>query len=357
MEKICVVFGGQSPEHDVSIITGMQCAKFLQSKFDVEKVYLGLDNKFYYATDIEDLTFFANKSAIKLKPVLFCNGLLKKSIGYKKVCDIKCVVNCCHGGVGENGSLAGFFETVGVPCTSTSALTAGITMDKDLTKQLVQDVATTAKGVLVSKQNYLTAVEQIKTDFANHLIVKPNALGSSIGVKACTKQNFKNQIFAIFEMNDNALVEEKIEPMIELNQACYKKDGELVLSAIEQPISKQDFLTFDEKYRHDGKSKAKDRIIPAQISKALEEQICNTTKNIYLHLNLNGVVRIDYMFNANTKTLYFNEVNTIPGSLAFYLFEPLGIDYITLIEDLVANATQPKKYSYFDTNILTKKLL
>ena len=66
MEKICVVFGGQSPEHDVSIITGMQCSKFLQSKFDVEKVYLGLDNKFYYATDIEDLTFFANKSAIKL---------------------------------------------------------------------------------------------------------------------------------------------------------------------------------------------------------------------------------------------------------------------------------------------------
>lgn len=356
MEKICVVFGGQSPEHDISIITGMQCAKFLQSKFDVEKVYLGLDNKFYYATDVDDLTFFANKSAIKLKPVLFCNGLHKKGISYKKVCDIKCVVNCCHGGVGENGALAGFFETVGIPYTSTSSLTAGITMDKNLTKQLVENVIT-AKGVFVSKENYLKAVEQIKTEFADHLIVKPNALGSSIGVKACTKQDFENQIFAIFEMNDNALVEEKIEPMIELNQACYKKGSDLILSAIEQPISKQEFLTFDEKYCHNGKSKAKDRIIPAQISKAVEEQICNTTKNIYSQLNLNGVVRIDYMFNTNTKTLYFNEVNTIPGSLAFYLFEPLGIDYITLIEDLVANATQPKKYSYFDTNILTKKLL
>lgn len=357
MEKICIIFGGQSPEHDVSIITGMQCAKFLRTKFDVEKIYLGLNNKFYYATNIDDLSYFANKSAIRLKPVLFCDGLMKKGIGYKKVCNIKCVINCCHGGVGENGSLAGFFETMGIPFTSTSAVTAGITMDKDLTKQLLKCIANTAKGVLVTKQNRLKAIEQIKDELGEHLIVKPNALGSSIGVKACTKQNFENQIDAIFEMNDNALVEEKIEPMIELNQACYKSGDQLVLSAIEQPISKQDFLTFDEKYRHNGKSKAKDRIIPAQISKTLQEQICNTTKDIYSHLNLNGVVRIDYMFNTDTNTLYFNEVNTIPGSMAFYLFEPLGIDYITMIEDLIANATQPKKYSYFDAKILTKKLL
>lgn len=357
MKKILVIFGGASPEHDVSIITGMQCAKYLQSKYDIEKIYLGLDNHFYYATQIEDLTAFANKSALNLKPVLFYNGLLKKGIGWHKICDIECVVNCCHGGIGENGRLAGFFESQNIPFTSPNSLAASITMDKDLTKQLVDDIVPTAKGVKVEKSNYAEAAEQIETDFGEHLIVKPNALGSSIGVKACTKADFKQQIDAIFELNDAALVEEKVEPMIELNQACFRQKDVLVLSSIEQPFSHKDFLTFDEKYMHNGKSKAKDREIPAKIDKKLEKLISATTKQIYERLNLNGVVRIDYMFNTATETLYFNEVNTVPGSLAFYLFEPVGIDYISLIEALIANATQPKKYSYFDTKILTKKLL
>ena len=223
MEKICVIFGGASPEHDVSIITGMQCAKYLQAKYDIEKIYLGLDNIFYYATQVEDLTVFANKSAINLKQVMFCNGLFKKGIAWKKVCDIKCVVNCCHGGIGENGNLAGFFETMGVPFTSCNSLAAGVTMDKSLTKTLVSNIANVAKGEKVTKQNYFAAIEKIKFEFADDLIVKPNALGSSIGVKACNKTDFKKQVAAIFELNDHALVEEKISPMIELNQACYKK--------------------------------------------------------------------------------------------------------------------------------------
>ncbi len=357
MKKILVIFGGASPEHDVSIITGMQCAKYLQAKYDIEKIYLGLDNHFYYATQIEDLTAFANKSALNLKPVLFYNGLLKKGIGWHKVCDIECVVNCCHGGIGENGCLAGFFESQNIPFTSPNSLSSSITMDKDLTKLMVEGIVPTAKGIKVKKSNYAAAVEQIETDFDEHLIVKPNALGSSIGVKACIKANFKQQIDAIFELGDSALVEEKIEPMVELNQACFRRGNELVLSAIEQPFSHKDFLTFDEKYMHNGKSKAKDREIPAKIDKELEQFISNTTKQVYERLDLNGVARIDYMFNTATNTLYFNEVNTVPGSLAFYLFEPIGIDYISLIEALMANTTQPKKYSYFDTKILTKKLL
>lgn len=357
MKKILVVFGGASPEHDVSIITGMQCAKYLQAKYDVEKIYLSLDNHFYYATQIDNLAEFDNKSALNLKPVLFYNGLLKKGIGWHKICDIECVVNCCHGGIGENGCLAGLFESQNILFTSPNSLAAAITMDKDLTKLLVKDIVATAKGIKVEKSNQHQAVEQIDNDFDEHLIVKPNALGSSIGVKACTKTDYKHQIDAIFELNDAALVEEKIEPMIELNQACFKSKDGLQLSAIEQPLSHQDFLTFDEKYMHGGKTKAKDREIPAKIPKKLVSQISATTKQIYQRLNLNGVVRIDYMFNTATQTLYFNEVNTVPGSLAFYLFEPIGIDYISLVENLIANATQPKKYSYFDTKILTKKLL
>ena len=357
MEKICIIFGGNSPEHDISIITGMQCANYLQTKYEIEKIYIGLDNKFYYATPVTDLGYFADKQNIKLKPVMFFNGLSKKGIVWQKVCDIKCVVNCCHGGVGENGNLAGFFESLSIPFTSASTISSAIAMDKQLTKTLVKGIIKTAKGVEVNKENFEQSSIKIEKDFGSHFIVKPNALGSSIGVKVCTKDDYKAQIEAIFEMNDSALVEEKIEPMIELNQACYKKGEELILSAIEQPLSREEFLTFDEKFVHEGKTKVKDRLIPAPIDKKLSNKITSTTTEIYKHVRMNGVVRIDYMFNTETKELYFNEINTVPGSLAFYLFEPIGIDYITLLEDMIENCTHTKKYSYFDTKILTKKLL
>ena len=156
-------------------------------------------------------------------------------------------------------------------------------------------------------------------------------------------------------MNDDALVEERIVDLIEYNQACFIDNNELILSAIEQPLTKSEFLTFADKYEHSSKEKGSDRVIPAKISKKLALEISAYTKKIYSFLNMSGVVRIDYIFDNKTKKLYFNEINTIPGSMAYYLFEPVGIDYITLIEKLVVNAVEVKKSIYFDTHILINK--
>lgn len=229
-------------------------------------------------------------------------------------------------------------------------------MDKYLTKRLVSDIVPVVKGELVTIDNYLEKKKSIKKDYDN-IIVKPNSLGSSIGVKVCDKKNFTEQIMAIFTMNDDALVEECITNKIEYNQACYKKDNELMLSEIESPITKSEYLSFEDKYIHEGKSKRKDRVIPAKMSADLKSEIDFYTAKIYTALKLDGVVRIDYIYDLDAKILYFNEVNTVPGSMAYYLFEPLGIDYITLVEDLVDNAPSVKKYSYFDSGILRKKLL
>lgn len=358
MKKLCVIFGGNSPEHDISVITGMQLAKNLKEKYEVEKIYLGLDNKFYLATKIEDLAYFNNKSAVKLKSLVITDGALYvKGFKLKKVCDISCVINCCHGGVGENGDLAGFFAVKNLPHTSACALSAHIAMDKSLTKELVKGVAPVVEGFKVNANNFEEMCEKIDVELGENIIVKPNSMGSSIGVKACTKADYKQQILAIFEMGDEALVENRIAPIMELNQACFKTKDGLMLSAIENPISKSSFLTFDEKYNHNSKEKGQDRIIPAQISADLENLIISHTSSIYNKLNMNGVVRIDYIYNPTTNTLYFNEINTIPGSMAFYLYEPLGIDYISLIEHLVNNPTTNKKTSYFNSSILTKKLL
>ena len=355
MKKLCVIFGGESSEHDISIITGMQLNKNFYTE-DLEKIYLSLDNKFYLATKVNDLKFFEDKEKIKLAEVIFHSGAVYK-IGFtlKKLFDVECVINCCHGGVGERGDLAGYLQVNKIKCTSASSLSSHIAMDKSLTKELVKDIVPTVKGVKVTKTNFNEMTKQIDETYSFDLIVKPNSLGSSIGVKACNIENYKDQIEAIFEMGDDALVEERVVEIEEYNQACFKGKEGLVLSVIEHPISKHEFLTFEDKYKTKSKTKGSDREIPANISPELEEQIINFTSKIYQKLDMNGVVRIDYIYDKTTNTLYFNEINTIPGSMAFYLYEPLGIDYITLVENLIENAEDIKKFAYFNTQILKDK--
>ena len=356
MKKLCVVFGGLSSEHDISVITGMQLSKNLKDVYDVEKIYFGLDNKFYLATQIKDVKYFNNKTEIKLKEVFFNNGsIFYKGLFLKKVCDIDCVINCCHGGVGENGDLAGFFSVLGIKCTSANALASHIAMDKNLAKNILKEIVPTIKGTLITKNNKDEQIEFVKNNFSNSLIVKPNSLGSSIGVKACTKEDFANQVDAIFEMQDSVLVEERIVNISEYNQACYKTVDGLKLSLIEQPLTKSEFLTFDDKYKNLTKAKGTDRIVPANISSELQDLISKYTAQIYEKLNMSGVVRIDYIYDNDSKMLYFNEINTIPGSMAFYLYEPLGIDYISLISDIIDNVEDVKKFTYFDTQILKDK--
>lgn len=355
MKKLCVIFGGASSEHDISIITGMQLANNLKNK-NIEKIYLNLENKMFLASKIDDLQKFYKKSELNLKEIYFLNGAVySKGFISKKLFDVECVVNCCHGGVGENGDLCAHLNLNGVKCTSANPLASGVAMNKSLTKRLVEEIVPTIKGFEVTKLNFAEAVEIIKKDFLNELIVKPNSLGSSIGVKACNKENFIEQINAIFAMNDTALVEERIVDLVEYNQACFKDEDELIVSAIEQPLTKNNFLTFEDKYQNTSKGKGTDRIIPAKISRKLQEKISNYTKRIYAKLNMSGVVRIDYIFDKTTNILYFNEINTIPGSMAFYLYEPIGVDYITLIEKIVKNAEDIKKFAYFDTQILKNK--
>ena len=352
MKKICVIFGGASSEHDISIITGLQLYKNISLRYDIKMIYFGLDNHFYLSTK-SDTTYYSDKKKIKLPQIIFYNGAVYKKRFFKKLFDVDLIINCCHGGVGENGDLSAFFEVNNIRYTNANPLSSHIAMNKSLAKSLLKDELNVVEGILVTKENINLAIEEIKNNLSNDLIVKPNSLGSSIGVKACNKENFTEQIEAIFEMQDDALVENRVTNMIELNQACVSTKDGLILSAIEQPLSNHGFLTFEDKYL-DGKTKGKDRIIPAKIDEKLKEKIDERTKHIYKKLNFSGIVRIDYIYDLDNFTLYFNEANTIPGSMAFYLFEPIGIDYISLIDLLINNEKQTKKYLYFNTDILNK---
>lgn len=358
MKNICLVFGGESGEHDISIITGMQLYKNVSNVIAMKKIYLGLDNRFYLADKIEDLSYFADKEKIKLKEVYFSNGALYTFGKIKhKICEVECVINCCHGGVGENGNLSAYFEINKIKTTNANVLSSHIAMDKFLCKQILNTCVPCVKGVKVTKANFEKQAQFIKDNFKDNLIVKPNSLGSSLGVKVCDKTNFEKHIEAVFALEDDALVEERVENLCEFNQACFKTKDGLILSAIEQPLTKSEFLTFDDKYNSKTKCKHKDRILPAKIAPELEEKIIDYTSKIYNELNMSGVVRIDYLYDQKTNELYFNEINTIPGSMAYYLFEEVGIDYITLVRELLDNADEIKKNLYFDSSILRIKLI
>ena len=185
-----------------------------------------------------------------------------------------------------------------------------------------------------------------------------DAPGMNAAIRAVVRTCLNNGVepYVVYD-GFKGLVENRIVKLKEYNQACFKTKEGLILSAIEQPISKADFLSFEDKYKGNLKQKGSDRIIPADINEELKNQIDNYTLKIYEKLNMNGVVRIDYIFDAELNKLYFNEINTIPGSMAFYLFEPVGIDYITLVESIVENAEDIKKFTYFDTHILKDKTL
>ena len=188
MKKVCIFFGGASTEHDISVITAMQLEKNIKDRYEIEKIYIGLDNNFYLATKIDDIKYFSDKSKIKLKRLIIeDNSIYLKGFCLKKYCEIFVAINCCHGGVGENGDLAGFFAVNKIRHIGCDALSAHICMDKTLTKELVKDIVPTISGIVVNKESFSQSKNLIENNLNDELIVKPNSLGSSIGVKACIR--------------------------------------------------------------------------------------------------------------------------------------------------------------------------
>lgn len=354
MKKIVVVFGGASVEHDVSIITGLQAINVLRESYEILPIYLTLENEFYLTNELNPKSYFDKENVKnKSKKVTFIDGKLYKNKGKKCVflTDFYAVLNCCHGGVGENGVLASYFEMCGVKVSSADGTGSAICMNKALTKKIAESLdIPTILGVEVNKNSIDKKLEVIKKELNEDIIIKPNSLGSSIGVVKTDKSDLKSKILTCLHLDNSVLVENCIMNMQELNCAIFKNKDEFCLSQIEKVGNNDGFLTFDDKYI----SKESKREIPAKISDKLKNLIYDYTRRIYEKLNLRGVVRLDFIYDLDKKNLYLNEVNTIPGSLAFYLYEGMGINYTMLCEAMIEEATIAKKQTYFESDILSK---
>ena len=350
MEKLHIIFGGASVEHDVSIITALQTYNALKDKYDIVLIYCSRDNRFFLSTmtttnDYIDKDDIIKKSA---QVAIFDKGLYKvKKNKLKYIGEINRVVNCCHGGIGEDGRLAALLDCNNIVSTSAGSVASGVCMNKEYSKLIAQSLNIPIVDYVVVDS--CCDLQNKVADLGENLIVKPCSLGSSIGVLKSNLRQVKDDVDVVLHLDNRVLIEKEISPLVEYNCAVIRDGDNILLSQIEQPVNKSDILSFEDKYI----ATERTRIIPAEIPKEREEQIYEYSKKIYQHLNLNGVVRIDYLYSKEEDKVYFNEINTIPGSLAYYLFEGLGISYIKLMEILIRNAKTSTLQPYFSSNILT----
>ncbi len=331
MKNIAVFFGGRSVEHDISLITGVMTANSIdREKFSVLPVLIDKDGKWYTGEKLLDLDGYKDLDYKKLKRVTIVNGdNTLYQIKGKKLVPIEKIfssINCMHGEYGEDGSLVGLLKMSDIPFCSPDLLSSSISIDKYFTKTVMKGLdVLTVDGELVYDSNNL---DKVVKRLSFPLIVKPNFLGSSIGVTKVNNLEQLNQAVKLaLKYGKSVLIEKCLNDIEEINCSAYFDGQKIVVSECEKPILKGEFLTFNDKYRK-GK-----REFPANIPKEHSDKIKKITKQVYEALQFKGIIRIDY-FLCNQK-VYLNEINSVPGSLAYYLFCDTLKGFTNLLTDLI----------------------
>lgn len=349
MKNLAVFYGGRSVEHDISIITAMQAiANINTKKYNVIPIYLR-DKQMFTSNKNEFLKadYYYNWNGNKGKCAALIDGALyvKKMFGYRKYAEIDCALLCCHGGYGENGGLQGLLDIMDIPYTSSDLEASAICMDKALTHDFVTKIGIkSVKYITITDKCDNRINEKTLVSLGGKVVVKPNSLGSSIGVGfADNIEDLKKCVELALTYDKKVIIEECVCNMTELNCGIVMTDKGLITSDIERPITANEVLDFSDKYMATGKMCSMGREFPANISEWLAMGIKEISKKAYRELNLSGVVRIDYMYDRESKELYLNEINTIPGSLAYYLFRNQGIDFALLIDEMINEALKRKK--------------
>ena len=349
---VAVVFGGESVEHDISIITAIQTLNAIdKQKYNVVPLYIDKVGRWLTSSNFFSMDDFLNeqKSYKKTKEISFINGsknmYLKTKFGLKKWHKVSTIFLCCHGGIGENGAIQGFFEVLDIPVTSPNHISSGICMDKVACKKILKE-----SGIPVIDYEVLSikdydlgfnfCCKKIIDKIGLPVILKPSKLGSSIGITVCkNKKKLKEGLELGFKFDENILVEKLVEDLKEVNVSVLRSDKWCYLSKTESPNTKKDFLTFEDKYLLGNKKTAVDnkRIIPADIEKNIESEILKIAKNTCDILNINGLIRIDFIIDKKENKIYLNEINTVPGSLANYLWKGKFV-FKALIDKMIEGA-------------------
>ena len=381
--KVAVIFGGNSVEHEVSIISGLQAYAALdRDKYDVIPLYLSKDNRFYTGEGIGDIKSYTDisaclKNADEVIPVKGKQGVdlvyyPLKRFGRSVAASFDVVLPVVHGTNVEDGTLMGFLELLGVPYAACDVTASALSMDKMRMKAVLAAAGLPVLPALqFTGQAYAsdseTVMGKIEDTFAYPVIVKPVNLGSSVGISRATdRQSLQASLDLAAGFSERILVERAVPNLREINCAVLGDEFDAQASVCEEPINATDILSYSDKYMSGGKgakgSKSGGmadlkRRCPAQLPDGMTEQVQALSVKAFQALGCLGVARIDYLNDTETGELWINEINAIPGSLSFYLWEAAGISFSQLLDRLIALAFKRHRerevltFSY-ETNLL-----
>lgn len=374
---IGVIFGGRSVEHDVSIVTANQIMKgFDPARYQVVPIYITRAGKWLTGEALkavesfkhDDLTQLAGVQDAILSPDVRHHGLICQPLAGRfqksQIIRLDLVFPAVHGSHGEDGTLQGLFELADIPYIGFATCGSALTNDKILTKQILQHHhIPVVAGIGITRQQWLHDPDQVITCITQDLdlpvFVKPATLGSSIGVSpADTVEMLRVSLDMAANFDRRILVERAVQGGIEINCAVMGYGDDVQTSVLEQPLSWSEFLAFEDKYlRGDQGMKSADRIIPAPIEEDLRARIVDYSKQAFAALDGRGIVRIDYLVKPDTGDIFLNEMNTMPGSLAFYLWRETGLQDAEVLERLVTlarDAYAEKRRNVYDyqTNLV-----
>lgn len=395
--KIGVMFGGKSTEHEISIISAIQAIGYLdRDKYDVIPIYITKNNEFYVGEEIGNIESYTNLKSLlsKSQRVIVVNDENKvKLIRYpgKKLSNnvvdyIDIAFPVVHGTNVEDGTLQGFLSMMNIPFVGCDVLSSAVGMDKYVMKTVLKDndipvLDCKCFGAKEYDEDNEKVAKEIEDAIGYPVIVKPVNLGSSIGIsKADSREKLLASLDTAFSYASKVLVEAAVQNLKEINCSVLGDCEEAEASELEEPIGNGEILDFSDKYIGDGSAKGAKgggvklgakgakaggskgmatlkRKIPAEITAEQSKTIKEYAVKAFKVLGCSGVSRIDFMMDTKTGKIWLNEINTIPGSLSFYLWEPIGVPYSKLLDKMIDLSLKRQRdaenITYaFDSNVL-----
>ncbi len=375
--RVAVIFGGRSVEHDVSIVTGHQIMQaFPAERYDIVPVYISRDGRWFTGDALAVLDSFQDDGILSRDGVRACllspdtrhHGLILEPLAGRfrksEVIRLDAAFPALHGSHGEDGSIQGLFELADIPYVGCATLGSALSNDKIMTKTLLRQA-----GIPALDDHWFTRdrwlgqadaiVEELLARFAFPLFVKPATLGSSIGIgRAENEALLRASIDIAASFDRRVLVEPAMSAGVEINCSVMGFGEDFVASTLEQPVSWDEFLSYEDKYLRGGEGmKSADRLVPAPISAELTARIQETSVAAFKAVDGRGIARIDYLARPERDEFYLNEINTMPGSLAFYLWKEDGCSASELVERLVrlardAHAEKRRNTYDYKTNLV-----
>ena len=385
--KVGVIFGGESVEHEVSIISAIQAMNTIdEEKYEIIPIYITKDREWYTGEMLKDIDVYQDLSLIKKYAdnvvLYYKNGsyVLQKKKGLLKsvVKEIDIAFPIVHGTNVEDGTLQGYLQTIGIPYVGSNVYASVAGQDKTMMKDIWASANLPMTNYTwfydVDYRNNPEDVFERINKLKYPLIVKPATTGSSVGISFCkNEEELKEGIDQAIQYDSKIIIEEVVKNLKEVNIAVMGNYEHQKVSAIEEVLSANKFLTYADKYIGDGKGKLKgnkyssktgskgmaslNRKLPAELDEKMQKEIENIAVKAFKALGSSGNSRIDFLIDEKAKKVYINEINSIPGSLAFYLWDAKDINFTQVLDDMINIGIKDykrrmSKTHSFDSNIL-----